>query len=242
MTKKTFLLCFLIVTFCNSDFLRSQPSPSNTIYNWFDNNNGKENLAIYNGRLHVNLYRTLDKEDNMYFQKNEFTKGDISFDGQFYYDIDLKYDIYTDALIVKPANESYKAINVIKQKTQSFVLNGKHFANLAYGKKNIPTFVNGYYEVNLTATNFTFYIKHHKDIRQVIKDVSVFSSFEENDDYLLYYKNAFYEISSQKNIANLFPEYKTNIRKFYADNNAVANTDETAFMENLMKYISTLSK
>ncbi|HLA55254.1 MAG TPA: hypothetical protein VK623_04100 [Flavobacterium sp.] len=223
----------------NSNSLYSQSNANTSLYEWFDNANGKENLAIYNGTLHVNLFRTLDKTNHMYYSKDEFVKGDVAYDGQFYYGVDLKYDIYKDELIVKPQNETYKSITLIKQKTDSFFFYGKSFVNLSK-KPNIPDFIKGYYEVSLDGNRFTFYIKYHKNVSEKIVNDANYSNFKEDDTFILYYKNAYSEISSRKDLLAIFPEYKNKIKAFYSDNYSMDKANHTTFMENIMKYINNL--
>ncbi len=236
--RKIYLSIALLTILLNKTNIYCQANSETSLYNWFDNKIGKENLGINNGTLHINSYLPFYKSDS-YYMSDEFTSGDVSYDGQFYYDVKLKYDIYKDILILKPNGEyNYMGLILIKEKTDSFSINGKNFINLNFKKVIRPEFINGYYELILSSEKFIFYIKHHKDINKIIIDTTIFNEFEENNEFVLNYKDKFFQINSKKDLINLFPEDKNKINEYYFLNKEKEKLNRTQFMENLMIYIN----
>jgi hypothetical protein len=228
----------LLVIISSGTNLYGQTNSETSLYNWFDNTVGKENLGAHNGSLHINPYRTVDKNNHCYIYE-EFNKGDISYDGQSYYDVNLKYDVYKDALIIKPHETSdYMSVNLIQEKTDSFSINGKNFVNLSHSKSALPEFIKGYYEEIPIGNKIIFYIKHHKDRREIIKDVTVYNEFEEKNEFFLNYENTFYKVNTKKEIVKIFPKYKNKIDDFYSENKDMEKSNKNKFTENLMKFIS----
>ena len=112
----------ILLFFCiNSSSLFSQNnSSSENYYNWFDNIIGINNTNLLNGIEFKEEYRTLEN-NSQYFFSNQFIPGDLIYNGQPYYDVDMKYDIYEDQLIIRLVdNTGYFAIKLIKELVESF--------------------------------------------------------------------------------------------------------------------------
>lgn len=236
------LSALLKIVFLLSAFqgIKAQNNNNEALYNWFDHQLGGENLAINNGTLHLNYDRAIDNE-HRYYNSNTFTKGQVSYDGQTYSDVSLKYDIFNDVLILNPSGENENlGVNLTKESVSDFRINGRKFINFNL-KKILPEgFSEGYYEENVSGNKFTFYIKHHKEGIQLIRNESLLVSYDIRDEFVIYYKNNFSKISSKKDIIKLFPNYKDKIKDFYFMNKKVVKEDKAQFMENLMKHINQL--
>jgi len=111
----------LLAIICNGFQIYSQKNSEISLYNWFDTIIGKGNLGINNGPLQTNPYKTIG-QNNMYYIADKYSKGDVIYDGQTYYDVNIKYDIYKDELILNPYGESeHIGLILIKDKIESFL-------------------------------------------------------------------------------------------------------------------------
>lgn len=239
--SSTLIIILSIATFASHSLL-GQSSPQAQLYDWFDTSTGKNNLLIINGVLHHNPHKIINTEKHMYFLSDDFSKGNILYDGQPYYNVNLKYDVYNDVVVLKPeGNSDLIAVTIIPEKTKAFLFKNRNFINLSYDKSiSQPDFIKGYYEVNLVGKEFTFYIKYHKKMTERIHSDALYSDFEDKNSFFIKYQNTFYEINSQNDLATLFPKYKSQITEFYSSNGKLKRENETRFMENLMKFINTL--
>lgn len=238
-SKINIALALLIIS-CNGFKIYSQNNSETSLYNWFDNVIGKENLVINNGTRHTNYDRTLNNKDR-YYNTDLLTTGSINYDNQDYFEITLKYDIYKDELILKYYGESdYTEINLIKDKVGSFKINDENFINLNINNQLPSNSRGGYYEQNLVAKNFTFYIKHYKEKKEILKSNGVFIEYFYQNEFMLFIDNKFNIINTKKEILNLFPDYKSKINDYYLMNRNLKKENETKFMKNLMRYINSL--
>lgn len=234
--KSTFLILFGL--FLNIFNIHSQTNNEIVTYNWFDKTIGKENLDIINGVTHTNPYTTTVRNTHLYYI-DEYLLGKLIYEGQTYYNVNLKYDIYRDILVLNPFGESENiGINVITNKVESFSIQDKNFVNITKKDPIVAEFSPGYYEENKIAPNFIFYIKHHKNQQKVITEGVLSYTFRENTSFFLDFKNKIYPIKSKNDIIKLFPEQKKQINGFYLMNRELRNSDENQFMRNLMKYIN----
>lgn len=236
--KKLFfvILCAIITS---KSILVAQENDEALLYKWTDNAVGKESFEIYNGLVHQNIFKTTNDSIHRYFQKNQFEKGTVKYNNQVYYDINIKYDVYEDQLVVKQDNEiDFKALNVIKNNVTYFTVNNRKFVNIDK-LENKKEFMKGYYEENLVNSKFNFYIKHHKGIREIQKDGFILYSYTPDNSYVISLDEQFYEVKNKNQIIKLFPNLKKKINDYFQFHNKLRKGNEPLFMENLMKIIAT---
>lgn len=233
--KSTFLILFGL--FLSISNIHSQTNSNDiSIYNWFDNTVGNRNLDIINGTPHINPFNTIG-ENNLYFI-NQYEIGNLKYDGEDYYNVKLKYDIYRDLLVLNPFGESENiGINLIQKNVEAFSIKDSKFVKIEKTDKDVPGFTSGYYEESKIGSNFIFYIKHHKDIRKIVKEAGSYYSFTENTMFFIDFNNKIDQINSKNDIIKLFPDQKKNINEFYLMNRELKKYDLNQFMKNLMKYI-----
>ncbi|MDR7369417.1 hypothetical protein [Flavobacterium aquidurense] len=234
--RSLFLLIFGL--FLNFSTIYSQTNADISTYKWFDQAINDKDLDIINGTLHTNPYRTVG-ENNMYYIDDKYESGILIYENQAYYNVKLKYDIYRDILVLNPPQASENmGLNVISSKVQSFSIKGKTFIRIDRKDNAVPEFSTGYYEENKIASDFIFYIKHHKDQQKGINDGGVYYIYKENTSFFLDLKNKIYKINDKSDVVNLFPEQKKQINGFYLMNRELKKSDLNQFMTNLMKYIN----
>lgn len=230
----------LLLISCNAFKTYSQNNSEATLYNWFDNAIGKEILAINNGTRHINYDRTVNNKDR-YYKTDLLTTGSINYDNQDYFEINLKYDIYKDELILKYYGESdYTEINLLKDKVRSFKINDEHFINLNINNQLPFNLLGGFYEQNFIGKTFTFYIKHYKRAKEILKNNGVFIEYFYQNEFVLFTEDKFTSITTKKEVLKLFPDYKSQINDYYLMNRNLKKENETKFMKNLMRYINSL--
>jgi hypothetical protein len=239
INKKSISL-LLTLLFINIFTIHSQSSDKMLVLNWFDKNAGKETLPINNGKLHINYDRIIGTE-NRYYNLDKLTQGSLNYDSQEYFDVDLIYDIYKDEVILNSQGESgLIKVNLIKENVKYFKLNEKKFVNLNIDKQLPPNFRGGYYEENLIAKSFTFYIKHYKNSAEVIKNDALFIDYTYKNEFILFKNGTYTLINSKSQLLKLFPNKKNKINDYYLMNRKLKKENETRFMENLMNYIKNI--
>ncbi len=233
--KSAFLVLFGL--FLNIYSIHSQTNNDVNVYNWFDNTVGKNNLDLNNGVPHINPYRSIG--DNHLYLINKYEIGKIDYDGQKYFEVKLKYDIYRDILVLNPYGESENiGINLNSSKVEAFSILDKNFVKIDKKVPTVPEFTSGYYEESKVAEALTLYIKHHKDIQKTVSENGISYSFKENNLFFIDLKNIIYSIRGKSDIIKLFPDQKKQINGFYLMNRELQKSDLNQFMKNLMKYIS----
>jgi hypothetical protein len=236
---KTKLAIVLLLITCNGFQAYSQTTSEISLYTRFDSIVGKENLGLNNGSLHTNPFKTID-DNNMYFIADKYSNENVIYDGQPYYNVNLKYDIYRDQIVYNPYGQAdYIGINLIQEKTFSFSFHGKKFVNLTLKKNPLQEYIEGYYEEILIGKEIDLYIKHHKNILEITGNEFTYYTFNENESFLIKHKDAFFKMNSKKDIATLFPLYKSEINNYYNKNKSMEKSNKTIFTQNLLTYINS---
>lgn len=235
--QKNLIFLTLFGLFLNIQSIQSQTNTEVNTYKWFDKTVGQGNLDFNNGVPYTNTFQTVG--DSHLFLINNFELGKLSYENQNYFDVKLKYDIYRDILILNPSEQSENiGISLIQNKVASFSIQDKNFVKLDRKVENLPEFTAGYYEEYRVASDFVFYIKHHKIQQKTLSENGVFYTFKDDNTYFLDLKGTVHKITGKNDILKLFPEQKKQINGFYLMNREQRKSDLNLFMKNLMKYIS----
>ncbi|MNQ22195.1 hypothetical protein D3C85_353320 [compost metagenome] len=231
--KTIFLVLFGL--FLNIYHAQSQTNDDIIVYNWFDKNLGLESLDFKNGLAHLNFDKTPTNQNR--YLTDEFKKGSINYDEQIYFDLFLKYDIYSDELVLRPYDEANTTkINLVKDKIKSFTIGNEKFTNLK--ELNTAIFKGGYYEEVLIKNNIKLYIKYYKEKKKSAKDEINLIDYVPKYEFILLKENKYNLISEKKEIITLFPDSKRKINDFYLMNRDLRKGNPSLFMKNLIKYIN----
>lgn len=198
------------------------------IEEFFDNAVGKDNLSLSNGKLFTNNYKTT--EINQFFFPT-YSIENITYKNQDYSNITLKYDLYRDIVIYRPyGNSENFGIELIQENVNSFTINNSKFVKLSGIYK-------GYYEEKISGNKISLYIKHKKEIRDLVKNKLVYYNFILKNEYVIQYKNEFFTIKNKKDLVDIFKENKNEIADFFKRNSNLFNENRTLFFENLVKQL-----
>lgn len=237
--KHIYLLIFSI--FLNISYIHCQSAEKLSLYDYFDNAVGKDNLNINNGIVHSEPFRPIPNKNRYYI--DEFNIGDLSFEGEIYSNVNLKYDIYDDQLIYKQNGVTENLpITLIKDKIDFFTIKNKKFVNLKAETLKFPSLINGIYEESFTASEVSLYTKHRKEKIKVFQTNGVYYNFIYYTDFFIKYSNFFYKVESEKDLKKIFPMYKKEINNYYKTDKKLERSDKKQFMENLTKQINGLVK
>lgn len=229
--KKTFFFIFFLITTVN--LIHAQSNTSNELAKT-DKIIGTQSLPYVNGKLHLNYDNTIAINNHRYFDKNEFVTGDIVYNGDMYYSLQLKYDLKEDALICLPDPENnYIKINLISEYISEFSLGNKKFINLTNDLKS--KFKKGFYEKVYDSKNATLYIKHFKTTLDILKNNTKQIEYFANKEYLIYAKNTYFTFDSERDLLNIFPEMKLEIKNYYEKNQKMEKNNKTEFVVAFLK-------
>ncbi|MDC6364842.1 MULTISPECIES: hypothetical protein [Flavobacteriaceae] len=237
--KKSYLT--LLLLFCGLSWTFSQDRKVHKeYYNAFDKKVGIENTGLYQGELYMEKYRTIN-EETQFYKTRDFLPGSVCYDGQCYYDLDLKYDIYEDEVLLKLITKAGGGtIQLFKDYVDSFAIDGQEFVKIK--EKDVPSLnVYGFYKVALKTSTFTLFTKLNKKSFERKDRSSLYYEFLDGpSEHVLLYNGQYHIFNTKKEATQLFPKLKKEIDKFYGIARGLRKSDPNGFQASLVRRIEIL--
>ncbi|MCK0156686.1 hypothetical protein MWU65_05815 [Cellulophaga sp. F20128] len=238
---RTFILIFFALI---SRLVWSQEvSTTAEIYNWFDAKVGPENTAIFNGYLDTGdgffEKNKSFKNTHRYFESYDFFIGSLVYSGQPYFDLQLKYDLFEEELLIHLKNREGMLIPIqpIKNKVERFFIGENQFVNLNNYKIQ-GAGINGFAEVLYESPSITLFKKHKKTRRSIVDDERLLYKYKKANFNFILYENRFYRVKNRSDFMSVFPKYKKEIKK-YGIKKSSLDLDMIHLLEGLQILIQT---
>lgn len=227
-------LIFLYLLFISNTVCGQVRTSETDYYNWFDNITGIENSELHQGVVYVERHRTKGKKTK-FFPEPDFVSGSIVFDGQPYFDLNLKYDVYDDELLMRVDRRvGGSVLQLYKAKIDRFTISGHDFIKIEDSKIK-----SGFYEIALERPLFSLLKKHRKNIIEQLGKKLIFYDFEDGKkDCFLYYQQNYHSIKKVSDLTELFPEQAEQLKSY--DKNQNSNVDFDELLEDLLVHLDTL--
>ncbi len=239
--KNKFRILIILLIF-NSSFLFSQiKQEQKEYYNWFDEIVGIENTNLFIGLVYKEKHIKL-KENSNFFLSPEFLFGYVNYDGELYFDLEMKYDVYEQEILVKLQNRKsgYTVIKLIKDKVKEFIIDNHKFLKLD-ARDIDETNIFGFHEVVLKNDFLTVFEKHKKNKEELFFEGIIYDNFRKvKSDIVILYKDEYYKIKSKKDLLNIFPEFKKEINNLFSKNRSIRNSNPDVFVLKTIEYLDTL--
>jgi len=233
------LLCFCLVI----PFFGYSQTSEEPYYNWFDSLISIQNAGLYSGVEYIDTDRAT-AEAHKFFRTPKFVKGDVVFQNQTYYDVDLKFNVYEDRLVVKLSNQSSEnTLAPIKAYTSSFQIGNNQFV-LVNDAKAVESKITGYYELLQDNSHFRLLKKHNKSRTTKFDAGRSFYEFKDSRaDYLLHNKDGYHRVNSKRELSKLFPQFKREINAVRENKNKADEAANGTYLRNVLQRIqSSMSK
>jgi len=178
-----------------------------TSYSTVIQQNPSEKKLLLNGRIWRNEYSKVTGDQ--FFLTSTYLKGSVIYDGRRFDNLDLKYDIHNDELLLRI--ESYPVISMNKEMVDSFSLN---FENRNYNIINAGTdtsgVLSGYVNVLYDGPS-SLYVKYTKKIQPLAVDGKYDLFFQEHHVYLRKGSDIV-PVEGKRKLLNLLEDKKEEVR------------------------------
>lgn len=209
MTKPAlyYLISILFLTIClgvSPEFIQASPAFSNTIPQ-----DPIDKHILLNGRIWRNQYSKVTGDQ--FFLTDKYIIGSLTFNGRKFGNLDLKFDIYNDELIL--SIESYPVIFMNKEMVDSFnLILGNRTYNIINAGTDTLNILEGYVNVLYKGPS-ALYVKYIKKIQPLADDGKYDLFYQEHLVYLR--KGAeIIPVTGRKKLMNLLEDKKKEIRDY----------------------------
>ncbi len=165
--------------------------------------NQRETLAIHNGRVFYGYPGTVD---HAFYPEAGWQNGSVLYDGIWYKDISLMYDIYKDEVVI--LHPTATPIRLFSERVQQFIFQEQTFVRLNPVKNNILK--SGFYQ-RLAEGNVTIFARRYKKLEENIVDLAIERRFVGFNQYYVLKDGNYYSINKQKSLLDLLKDSRQDI-------------------------------
>jgi hypothetical protein len=188
---------------------------------------------LYNGPLYEPYIRSFIS-GHQFFNIDSITKGSVTYDGLGYYNISMRYDLVRDEVIIQHPNGF--AINLIKQKLDSFSLFDQQFVKIENVKGAGGLDSTGYYQQLYSSPAISLLAKRKKFLQEVIGRTSIETSIYSRDFYYIVKDGNYYPIKNKKALLEILKDKKSETQQYIKRNRLRFREFEKDVLETVSYY------
>lgn len=194
----------------------------------YDKSRSARTSGLYSGSLYVRDYYNV--KGHPFFQSDSLQKGDVFYNGVFYQDINLLYDLSHDNVVVEYSGDT--KLVLIPGKTAYFILQGHLFLRRS---DPLPA-GEGFYEL-LFEGRTEILVKRVKKLVGFTGSTEINSVFAEYDNYFIYKDSSYHSVSNKRELLNVLKDKKTELKDFVSKNKPdFAKNFEAALLQTARYY------
>ncbi|WP_299248042.1 hypothetical protein [uncultured Aquimarina sp.] len=233
--------CTIVLLFLPFVFFSQVKENENLYYNWFDQVVGQEHTGLYNGKQYVNLdVNRIYEGRHSFFLTDDVVTGSILYDNQVYYDVDMKYNLETDNLLIALKSGAVTSIlELIRDKVDRFTIEDYSFIRIDGFEEN-NSVINGFHQVLLKNDTYSLLKRYQKIRRKKIGNVGdnkLYFEFITKNTYVLFANGHYKRINSKGDVIKMYPTLKKAINQFYIKNRTLKKSNSDRFMQRLFETI-----
>lgn len=176
----------------------------------------KGQTTLYNG----SQYRRLPESDNghPFFRSDDWEFGSVTYNGQYYENVPLLYDVLKDQIITESYNGSEMVLT--KEKVSRFNLNDDIFITVHH--PSLPKA--GFYQLLYDGPSRAL-AKRQKGRREKISDRSIEVFFDTRDRFFIYKNGLYFQVRNKSGVLRVFGNKKTELKEFFKTNHVRFKAD-----------------
>lgn len=232
------LVCAALI-FCSfnaGSAQKKEPDPDTFLL--YDQLVSLENTDLFNGREYIEKHRTIN-EKHKFFDSFNYLPGAVVYDGQRFYKVDLKYNIFEDLLLVQLDGSRGKTrFSLYKEDLDGFSINGHDFINVK--NPEVPPAQRGIYEVLSPEGDLKLLKKHRLVMKKILEGQLLRHEFEKDKPEYFYFLNGRLIEADAGDLTDSFPKLKLQIKEFYRENRRLRRNEPEQFHKRLFNKISAI--
>jgi hypothetical protein len=236
------IISILLLTFSTTySLLEIYSDKSEIIYSILTNQDTlKNNQVLYSGKVWKNMYRRINGDQFLF--TDYFLDGTVTANGRTYKNLKIKYDIYSDEILIPVDLEEIVQVN--KEIIDSFSISYENrnylFEKIVFDSLKHTNDFNGYFHV-LYKDKSALYVKYSKQISPNITDKSD-GDFIETKKVWLVKGNTVYPISSENDLLNALNIDKMTLKNCLRSNKLKYSKKKPESLIPIIRYYDSISQ
>ena len=196
------------------------------------------NSLIYTGRGYYDPHDGV--KGHQYFIEDYWEIGNVTYDQSFHDSIYLKYDIYSDVLLVENFNSQgfLSPIELFAESVQEFQIYGQNFIRLE--KDSISGLKEGYYNLMFNAEGLQVLVKRRKEIIQSNDINSLRKEFTQKDRYYIMKDGIYHRVRKKNSILKVLQDRKKALKRYIRQNHLLFRANPDLEIVQVANYYNSL--
>lgn len=193
---------------------------------------------LYNGLEYVGYPFKLDK-GHMYFERNEWTKGRVRYDGVDYENITMMYDLHKGELVIVHLMNNLR-IQLIKEKVEGFSLFGHTFERIERENSNPTSPATEFYDV-LHNGKLGLLAQRRKQLLESATTSGLVRIVEDKISYYVVKGGRYYMFSGKKGLLKILHDQQRKLKGYIRENKIKFKKDRESSMIRIVKFYDQLN-
>ncbi|SRR5258706_1740829 len=173
-------------------------------------------LNLYNGVYYKGYRQHENDEGQPYFESDLWYEGSVFYDGIFYENIPMLYDLIEDELVIDHRYGAVK-LKLIKEKVNFFIINGHRFVHLTPAVSN-SSLTSGFYEL-LYEGKYKAYARWQKKRNEVTTTNEIQVRYEQKVQFYIFNGNEYLPVRAKSSVLRILKDKKPALQKFIRKQN-----------------------
>lgn len=190
---------------------------------------------LYNGRKYTPPAQDFDQHP--YYLSEDWLMGDVFYDGEFFSEVPLMYDLLGGTLITEHIS-SGQPIELVTEKLNHFTIGGHHFEKLENTPDNgLPR--TGFYDILYDGP--TRLVAHREKLqKKEISSNAIEIVYDEKTRYFLYHGTAYTPVKRKASVLKVLEGKKAELKRFARKNRTTFAFNRELLLKKLAAYYDTL--
>lgn len=192
-------------------------------------------VNLYNGSEYLEPRRT--HEQHPYFHSEDWLNGSVLYDGDWYENIPLQYDIAGDIVIAELSTNG-NPLALVGTKVTEFWIKDHVFRKLIKDTLNgLPK--TSYYDV-LYGGNIMVVAHRLKQAQERIDALQVVVDFEERNRYYIFYGGRYIPVRSKRSVLGVLKKRQSELKKFIRSSGLSFTKNREATLARVAEFYDTI--
>jgi hypothetical protein len=191
---------------------------------------------LYNGSQYKPPLHTI--EEHPYFRSDDWITGNVFYDGEYFRNVPLMLDLYSQQLITEHLSSGH-AIQLVIEKLQHFTIADHHFEKIDSEAIGLPE--KGFYEI-LYPGETKVIARRKKFKREKIESSGIERTYEERNRLYIFKGGLFSPVKTKGSVLKLLGDQKQNLKKFIRTLPRPFSTYRERNLKDLAEYYDSLLK
>ncbi|RSK30253.1 hypothetical protein [Hymenobacter metallilatus] len=176
----------------------------------------QDQSRLYNGTEYVNYARYYQASvGNQFFVSEQEALGAVEYDGNWYQNVPLRYDLRLDQVIIKQPTSSFY-VQLVPERVKQFTVHGHRFVRLE-GDSSTQSVRPGFYDVLLDKQVKVFARRTKQMQTQPSQNVTK-AEFYAFTQYYIQTNHSLHAVKGKGSVVSLFPARRKELQRYAHDN------------------------